>query len=48
MPGNRGEAGGDYPFQDQGNGLKQDDNSEGGGGVIGLLAWLVKDNAIGL
>ena len=28
--------------------MEKENNPEGGGGVIGLFAWLVEDNAIGL
>jgi len=46
VPGNGGEAGGDYSFQDLGDSLEEDNNSEGSRGVVGLFARLVKDDPI--
>ena len=46
-PGNEGKARGGDAFHDLGEGLKEDNNPEGGGGVIGGLAWLVQDDAVG-
>ena len=45
-PGAGGEAGGDYPFQDLGDSLEEDNNSEWGRRVVGLLARFVEDNPI--
>ena len=47
VSGDRGKTRSDNPFQDFGDCLEEDDNPEGGRGVIGLFAWLVEDNTIG-
>ena len=44
--GNGGETGDDNPFQDFGNGLKEDYNTEGGGRVVGGLAGFVEDHPV--
>ena len=46
VPGDRGEAEGDYSFQDLGDSLEEDNNSEGSWGVGGLFARLVKEDPI--
>ena len=46
VPGDGGEAGGDYPFQDLRDSLEEDDNPEGSRRVVGLLARFVEDNTI--
>jgi len=46
-PGDGGETGGDYPFQDLGDSLKEDNNPEGSRRVVGLLARFVEDNPVG-
>ena len=45
-PGDGGEAGGDYPLQNLGDSLEEDNNSEGSRRVVGLLARLVEDNPV--
>jgi len=46
VSGDGGEAGGDYPFQDRGDSLEKDNNPEGSGRVIGLLARFVENNPV--
>jgi len=46
VPGDGGEAGGDYSLQDLGDSLEEDNNSEGSWRVVGLFARLVKDDPI--
>jgi len=46
VPGNPGEAGGHYPFQDLGHSLEEDNNPKGSRRVIGLLARFVEDNPV--
>jgi len=46
VPGDGGEAGGDYPFQDLGHSLEEDNNSEASRRVIELLARFFEDNPI--
>jgi len=36
-----------YPFEDLGDGFEEDDDVEGGGGVVGGLAGLVQDYSVG-
>jgi len=36
-----------YPFKDVGDGFMEDDDAEGGAGVVGGLAGLVPDHPIG-
>ena len=46
VPGDGGEAGGDYPLQDLGDSLEKDNNPEGSGRVVGLLTRFVEDNPV--
>jgi len=36
-----------HSFEDLGDGFEEDDDAEGGGGVVGGLARFVQDNSIG-
>ena len=48
ISGNWGKAGSDNPLQDFRDSLEEDDDAEGGRGIIELLGRLVEDNTIGL
>ena len=43
-----GESDGENTFEDFRNGLEEDDDAEGGWGVVGWFAGLVKDNPVGV
>jgi len=45
-PCDGGEVGGDYPFQDLGDSLEEDNNPEGSRRVVGLLARFVENNPV--
>jgi len=45
-PGDGGEAGGDYPFQDLGDSLEEDNDTQGSRRVIRLLARFIEDDPV--
>ena len=46
VSGDVGEAGGDYPLQDLGDSLEEDNNPKGSRRVVGLFARFVEDNTV--